>query len=52
VILQIHREGVTAGEKQWRGLLEFIIGLVQTTLQRGSGKDLLPWASSKQKGQG
>jgi hypothetical protein len=52
VILQIHREGVTAGEKQWRGLLEFIIGLVQATLQRGSGKDLLPWASSKQKGQG
>ena len=52
LILQIHREGVTAGEKQWRGLLEFIIGLVQSTLGRGSGKDLLPWGSSKQKGQG
>lgn len=39
VILQIHREGVTAGEKQWRGLLEFVIGLVQASLQWGSGKD-------------
>ncbi len=35
VILDIHREGVMASEKQWRGLLEFIIGLVQATLQRG-----------------
>ena len=42
VILHIHREGVTAGEKQWKGLLEFIIGLVQTTLQQSSGKNLLP----------
>jgi hypothetical protein len=42
VILQIHRDGVTAGEKQWRGLLEFIIGLVQASLQRSSGKDLFP----------
>lgn len=32
VILQIHRDGVTSGEKQWQGLLEFIIGLVQATL--------------------
>ena len=42
VILQIHREGVTASEKQWRGLLEFIIDLVQKSLQRGSGKNLSP----------
>ena len=42
VILQIHQEGVAAGEKQWRGLLEFIIGLVQATLQRGSGKNGSP----------
>lgn len=47
VILQLHREGVTAGEKQWRGLLEFIIGLIQASLQRGLGKDLFPWSSSK-----
>jgi len=51
VILQLHREGVTAGEKQWRGLLEFIIGLVQASLQRGLGKDLFPWTSSKQQRQ-
>ncbi len=42
VILQIHQEGVAAGEKQWRGLLEFIISLVQATLQRSSGKNGAP----------
>jgi hypothetical protein len=42
VILQIHQEGVAAGEKQWRGLLEFIIGLVQATLQRRSSKNGSP----------
>lgn len=47
LILQIHREGVTAGERQWRGLLEFIINLVQASLQRGLSKDWLPWNSSK-----
>jgi hypothetical protein len=39
MILQIHREGVTSGEKQWRGLLEFVIGLVQATLQRASSRN-------------
>lgn len=39
LILQIHREGVTSGEKQWRGLLEFVIGLVQATLQRASSRN-------------
>jgi hypothetical protein len=39
VILQIHQDGVTASEKQWRGLLEFIIGLIQATLQRSSSKN-------------
>lgn len=47
VILQIHRDGVTASEKQWRGLLEFIISVVQATLQRGSGKNSAPWNSPK-----
>lgn len=50
VLLQIHRDGVTASDKQWRGLLEFIIGLLQATLQRGSGKDVPPWSSSQPKG--
>lgn len=41
LILQIHQEGVTAGDKQWRGLLEFIVNLVQSILfQRGSIKNL------------
>lgn len=34
VILQIHREGVIASERQWRGLLEFIIGLIRATLHK------------------
>ena len=38
VLLQIHHEGVMAGEKQWRGLVEFIVGLVQASLQWGSSK--------------
>lgn len=44
VILQIHKEGVTSGEKQWRGLLEFIIGLVRTGLQRGPSRNGFPWS--------
>lgn len=36
VILQIHRDGVIASERQWRGLLEFIISLIRTTLHRRS----------------
>ena len=40
VILHIHKEGVMAGEKQWRGLLEFLVGLVQASLQ---------WSASKPK---
>jgi len=34
MILQIHREGVIASERQWRGLLEFIIGLIKATLHK------------------
>lgn len=30
LILQVHNEGVVAGEKQWRGILEFMINLVQS----------------------
>lgn len=29
LILKIHNEGVIAGEKQWRGTLNFLIGIVQ-----------------------
>lgn len=43
VILDIHRQGVTSGEKQWHGLLEFMVNLVeslvsQTSLLRRSSK--------------
>lgn len=30
LILQVHNEGVVAGEKQWRGVLDFVINLVRT----------------------
>ncbi|MEH2041743.1 hypothetical protein [Nostoc sp.] len=29
LILKIHNEGVVAGEKQWRGTLDFLIGIIQ-----------------------
>ncbi|MBN3923406.1 hypothetical protein [Nostoc sp. NMS4] len=29
LILKIHNEGVIAGEKQWRGTLDFLIGVIQ-----------------------
>ncbi len=36
LILQIHNESVEAGERQWRGLLGFVVELVQNALERGS----------------
>lgn len=33
LILQIHNEGVEAGEEQWKGLLNFIVDLTQNILQ-------------------
>ncbi|WP_234016992.1 hypothetical protein [Nostoc sp. 'Lobaria pulmonaria (5183) cyanobiont'] len=30
LILKIHNEGVVAGEKQWRGTLDFLIGIVRS----------------------
>ncbi|WP_341528154.1 hypothetical protein [Nostoc sp. UHCC 0302] len=30
LILKIHNEGIVAGEKQWRGTLDFLIGIVQS----------------------
>ncbi|NEO29330.1 MAG: hypothetical protein F6K36_02525 [Symploca sp. SIO3C6] len=47
MILEIHRSGVSAGEKQWRGLLQFIIGLVQASLRQPFVQNVLPWNSSK-----
>ncbi|NET58655.1 MAG: hypothetical protein F6K47_21615 [Symploca sp. SIO2E6] len=33
LILQIHRDGVLSGQRQWREMLEFVIELVQASLQ-------------------
>ncbi|MEH1997820.1 MAG: hypothetical protein V7L00_03425 [Nostoc sp.] len=30
LIIKIHNEGIVAGEKQWRGTLDFLIGIVQS----------------------
>lgn len=48
LILQIHREGVTSGERQWRGLLKFVIGLVQSSLTGRSVSTIFPWNRDKQ----
>ncbi len=34
IILDIHREGVISGEKQWHGLLEFMVNLVESLASR------------------
>lgn len=34
-ILKIHRDSLETSEKQWRGLLGFIIEIIQSTLDRG-----------------
>jgi len=36
LILRIHNESVESGERQWRGLLGFVVELVQNTLDSGS----------------
>jgi hypothetical protein len=41
IILQIHREGVVAGERQWRGLLGFVIELIQKTIDKGANQGFL-----------
>lgn len=47
VILQIHNEGVMAGEKQWRGLLGFMVDLLHNLVGGGrrSTEKRLPWNS-------
>ncbi|NJN72672.1 MAG: hypothetical protein HC799_07595 [Limnothrix sp. RL_2_0] len=34
-ILAIHRDSLTTSENQWRGLLSFIIDIIQSTIDRG-----------------
>lgn len=46
VLIQIHNDGVSAGERQWRGLLEFMVGIVQDILERSTdGRFRLPAAT-------
>lgn len=40
VLLHIHNQGVSAGERQWRGLLQFMVGLVQEILFSKSGSKM------------
>jgi hypothetical protein len=35
LVLKTHNEGVISGEKQWRGLLDFMVDLVKSTTSRG-----------------
>jgi len=40
LLLKIHKDGVMAGEIQWRGLLRFVVNLAQSVLVRhGASKD-------------
>lgn len=42
IMLEIHKQGVSAGGKQWHGLLEFMVNLVELlTIQHSSRKELL-----------
>jgi len=41
LILKIHKESVEAGERQWRGLLGFVVDVVQTALEKGASLGLL-----------
>lgn len=41
LLLQIHNQGVASGERQWRGLLQFMVDLVQDIIfRRGFSPDL------------
>ncbi|MDJ1175836.1 hypothetical protein [Roseofilum capinflatum] len=46
LLIQIHNEGVSSGERQWRGLLEFMVGIVQDILEKSTdGRFRLPAAT-------
>ncbi|WP_224413181.1 hypothetical protein [Oscillatoria salina] len=42
LILKIHREGVLGGEQQWRGLLGFVVDLVQKAIGKAALGGLFP----------
>ena len=46
LVIQIHNEGVNSGERQWRGLLEFMVGIIQDILEKSTdGRFRLPAAT-------
>lgn len=46
LLIQIHNEGVNSGERQWRGLLEFMVEIVQSILEKSTdGRFRLPAAT-------
>lgn len=49
-LLRIHNEGVTSGERQWRGLLGFMVDLVQMILQRSRVGITLPIGGNQPEG--
>lgn len=42
LLMRIHNEGVMSAEKQWRGVLGFMVDLVQTILHRQANTSSLP----------
>ena len=50
VIVRIHNEGVVSGERQWRGLLGFMVNLVQMILQKSKIGITLPLDGNQPEG--
>jgi len=45
-IISIHSQGVSSGEQQWRGVLDFMVNIVQSIIQRSTGRDLPRFGSA------
>lgn len=50
VLVRIHNEGVMSGERQWRGLLGFMVDLVQMILQKSKVGITLPISGNQLSG--
>lgn len=49
LLLEIHTQGVTYGERQWRGVLEFMVTLMRSLVfGQDQSSTLLPWNGKKQ----
>ena len=45
-IISIHSQGVSSGEQQWRGVLDFMVNIVQSIIQRSTGSNVPIFSSS------